>query len=176
MRALTFKGFLARYTRELSGLASNDLKRLAGKAAANYRLVEPLVLYAAATDKLGYLRRVAWDPYLVMEAREFPGDMDWSDVIAVLDRGDESVLRSEYHKAYRSYISVRDRQKTKNRSKALALNKTLDIQRQKKVSTYRIYHDLELNHGNVNAYLKNRDVSKVSLEVAEKVLDYLERL
>ena len=47
------------------------------------------------------------------------------------------------------------------------------LQQEKNVSTYRVYTDLGLNHGNVNAYLKYGDISNVSLEVAEKVLEYL---
>ena len=176
MRLLTFKGFLHQYLRALSDAGTNDIKRLAEAVPANYRLIEPLILFAAASSKLSYLNKVAVDPVLLEAAQDFPEELSWNDIIAIFEQGKKSALRNEYHKVYKSYISIRDRQKTKNRSKALILNKTRELQQQKNVSTYRLYTDLQLNHGNVNAYLKHSDVGKVSLEVAEKVLTYLEAL
>ena len=48
------------------------------------------------------------------------------------------------------------------------------LQKEKNISNYRIYKDLELNPGNINAYLKHGDPSKLSLATARKTLDYLE--
>lgn len=42
------------------------------------------------------------------------------------------------------------------------------------VSNYRIYTDLKLNPGNLNAWLKHGDSSKVSLYTARKTLQYME--
>ena len=47
MRELTFVGFLSRYVRELSMSGTNSISKLASEAATdNYRLREPLLLYA----------------------------------------------------------------------------------------------------------------------------------
>ena len=48
------------------------------------------------------------------------------------------------------------------------------LQEKKGVTTYRIYTDLELNPGNLNAWLKHGDGAKVSLETARITLRYME--
>ena len=48
-----------------------------------------------------------------------------------------------------------------------------ELQAQKQVSNYRIYHDLNLNPGNLNAWLTHQDCSKVSLNTTRKTLNYL---
>ena len=51
MRELTFVGFLSRYVRELSMSGTNSISKLAREAATNnYRLREPLLLYALFSD------------------------------------------------------------------------------------------------------------------------------
>lgn len=173
MRQLTFKGFLRQYVRELSALNTSDIKRLADEVPNNYRLAEPLVLYALATNKHGRLKKVARDEHLKKVTLSIPDNMTWDEVVRRFEDNDESVGR-EFRKAYNSFIVVRNKHKSKNHTKMLMLNRARQIQKEKGVSTYRIYTDLKLNHGNVNDYFKNGDVSKVSLEVAERVLAYLE--
>ena len=52
MGALTFKGFVTQYLKELSQTNTLNLKTLAREAEdGNYRLAAPLVLYALATEK-----------------------------------------------------------------------------------------------------------------------------
>ena len=56
MRELTFVGFLSRYVRELSMSGTNSISKLAREAATNnYRLREPLLLYALSTDNSALL-------------------------------------------------------------------------------------------------------------------------
>ena len=172
MKRLTFKGFLYQYVRALSNFNTNDIKRLADEVPHNYRLAEPLVLYAMAINKRKYLTSVAKDDHLKKLILCFPEGMGWDDVVRKLESDDESVP-FEFRKAYRSYVSVRDRGKAKANTKHMMLERSRKLQKAKRVSTYRIYTDLSLNHGNVNSYMKNGDVNKVSLEVAERVLDYL---
>ena len=175
MRPLTFKGFLSQYLRAMSDSKTNDIKRLTDEVRHNYRLVEPLVLFAWATNKQKYLKLVAEDPVLVKAMDLFPDDMSWDDIISAFERSDNSIP-NEFHKLYRSYICVCNRQEAKNHSKVLIHNRISELQREKKVSSYRIYTELKLNPGNINAYLKNGDVSKVGMEVAGRVLDYLEAM
>ena len=59
MRALTFKGFLTQYVKELSQTKTLNLRILAREAEeGNYRLAAPLVLYALATEKEASLHRI----------------------------------------------------------------------------------------------------------------------
>jgi hypothetical protein len=174
MRQLTFKGFLHRYVRELSNLKSktNDIRLLANEASYNSSLVEPLVLYALSVGKYEHLLQVAVDPYLQSACQRFFG-MSWEEVVLLLHENNIYVP-NEFRKVYRSYVWTRDKQKHEDHTKLLMLNRTRELQSQKNVTTYRLYTDLKLNHGNVHAYIKNGNVSKVSLDVAEVILAYLE--
>ena len=48
-----------------------------------------------------------------------------------------------------------------------------EVKQAKCVTNYRIYKELNLNPGNVNAFLKNEDISKVSLDTARKILTFV---
>lgn len=52
-------------------------------------------------------------------------------------------------------------------------NKISEVKQAKCVSNYRIYKELNLNPGNVNAFLKNEDTSKVSVDTARKILAFV---
>jgi len=58
-------------------------------------------------------------------------------------------------------------------TKTLVLKKIRTIQQQKQISNYRIYTDLKMNQGNVNDFLTNGNVSKLSLSSVEKIFDYV---
>ena len=49
----------------------------------------------------------------------------------------------------------------------------IEVKEVKCVTDYCIYKQLELNPGNVNAFLKNGDVSKVSLDTVRKILSFV---
>ena len=51
--------------------------------------------------------------------------------------------------------------------------KISEVKKAKSVSNYRIYKEMNLNPGNVNAFLKNEDTSKVSLDTARKILAFV---
>jgi hypothetical protein len=51
----------------------------------------------------------------------------------------------------------------------------LKLQGSTGVTNYRLYADLGLNHGNMNAWLKSGDPKKVSLDVARRAVEYLEK-
>ncbi len=56
------------------------------------------------------------------------------------------------------------------------LNIVYEYKKLKNISNYRINTNLGLNHGNINAWLKNGECDKLSLETAGKVLRYFEEL
>jgi len=126
-----------------------------------------------SVNKRDCLQRTAKDSHLVSAFQRFSHIADWNDIVALLESRDESIP-NEFHKIYRSYLSERGKQKATDHTKSLVLNRIRKLQQEKKVSTYRLYTDLNLNHGNVHAYIKNGDVSKVSLDVADRILSYLE--
>ena len=83
-------------------------------------------------------------------------------------------LSPEYHKVWRSYQSLKNRNNSDNDTKELMRKKVKRLQDETGVTNYRIYTDLKLNPGNLNAWLKHGDSEKVSLDVARQTLRYVE--
>ncbi len=174
MRELTFKGFLTQYVRSLSYQESNSLYKLAAEVEQNnVRLREPLLLYALYSQKQDVLlqatKEAALHEYYSFLLRQY----DVDSMTQVLLEGADT-LPEEYHKVWRSYQSKRNRSKADEHTKELMRQKVKRMQAQKGVTNYRIYTDLKLNHGNLNAWLKHGDGDKVSLETARKVVRYVE--
>ena len=133
---------------------------------------EPLFLYAVTSDKADFLLQATKDTQLNAEYANMLASFDKDTLFHALESGDP-MLPEGYHKVYRSYISVRDRMKAESHTKELLLKKIRRLQKEKSVSNYRIYTDLSLNQGNMNAYLKHGDLTKVSLDTARRVAEYL---
>ena len=83
-------------------------------------------------------------------------------------------LTPEFHKVWRTYQSLKNRNKSDNETKELMRKKVKRLQNETGVTNYRIYTDLKLNPGNLNAWLKHGESEKVSLDVARKTLRYVE--
>jgi len=176
VRQLTFKGFLHQYVKELSNCGVSDIRLLAREVPeSNYRLVEPLVLYALSINKGDYLRRVAEDSFLIAEAFRFEG-MCPDDVVSLLEhelKCENGGIPINYIKTYQSYIYFRDKQKNHNHTKMLMRKRINELRLQKDISIYRVYTDLNLNHGCVHAYIKNGNVEGIGLKTAKRILEYL---
>ena len=84
------------------------------------------------------------------------------------------VLPFEYHKVWKSYQSRKNRAQVDDHTKELLRQKVKRLQEKNGVTNYRIYTDLKLNPGNLNAWLKHGDSDKVSLETARRTLRYVE--
>ena len=171
MRELTFSGFLKSYVGFLSANGTHSIARLSQEAAeTNPRLREPLLLYALWTNKAEVLRR-SIVKYGLQEYYDSLLDLDQKQVELLLCEG---VMPAEYQKVWNSYQRRHYRYATDNDTKALMRNKILSLQEKKQLSNYRIYTDLHLNPGNLNAWLKHGDCGKVSLKTARSVLRYAE--
>jgi len=176
MRQLTFKGFLYKYVKELSYCRTGDIRMLAKEVPeSNYRLIEPLVLYAISTDKIKYLLRVAEDSLLIAEAFRFV-DMSFEDVMSLLEHelvSETGNVPYNYIKVYQSYIYFRDKQKNQCHSKMLLRNRINELRIQKNISVYRIYTDLKLNSGCIHAFIKNGKMEVIGIDTVKLVLDYI---
>ena len=73
-------------------------------------------------------------------------------------------LITELPTAVMKVNSIKPRQKVKR------------LQAKSGLSNYRIYTDLKLNPGNLNAWLKHGNCDKVSLETARQTLRYMEHM
>ena len=176
MSVLTFCGYLKRYVRRLSFSNTNSLYKLAAEAASkNPRLREPLFLYALFFGKEKVLLAAAKSPELHEKYAAILERYDQQRMEQSLQNGDP-LLPYEYAKVYRSYLCKKDRSKNEAHSKSLMREKIIKLQCEKNVTNYRIYTDLCLNPGNMNAFLKHGNCSKVSRETARKTVFYLERI
>ena len=171
MRELTFLGFLTEYVRSLSKAGTASVFALAEEASNdNPRLREPLLLYAFASGKKDLLLRAAkrfslegfYEPVLIV--------LSENDINTVFEKG---LLPEGYKKVWRSYIAKKNSQYTDDMTKELMRNKILRLQKQRGITNYRLYTDLKMNPGNLNAWLKHGFGNKISLDGARDVLNYL---
>lgn len=174
MPELTFTGFLKQYVKALADSKTLSLYKLCAEANSNNpRLREPLLLYAMFTGKKDVL--LSATKYLKLNKDYSVILSKYSvDAMEIALQDANSVLPREYTKVYRSYVSVKNKEKTDAKTKLLIRNEIVRLQDKKKVSTYRIYTDLGVNHGNMNAYLKHGNCSKISFNTARKALEYME--
>ena len=158
MRKLTFEGFLKQYVTELSGVQTASIHKLADCLQDNPRLKEPLYLHALAFDKVDLLLR-------------YSNRYSLAQMLLLLEN-QSLELPEGYLKVWRSYCSVRDAALADNDTKELIHRRVVEIQQKKHLTNYRIYADLKLNPGNVNAWLKHNDSSKMSLDCARQIYKY----
>ena len=166
MRKLTFKGYLMQQLQELSDCDSRSLYRYARLSRNNARLKDVFVLYlSCCTEKNLCDRLLKGFPYLAADVRRVTG-------VPREAFGDEL---SEYRTVYENYLTVQNTVAKENQIKTMMFQRIIVLKNEKRISNYRIYHDLGLNHGNANAFLKYGDVSKMSLKNVRSVLAYVDQ-
>lgn len=175
MRELTFKGFLKKYLNELSYCHSNSFYKLSKEAESqNPRLREPLLIYAnLSLEKDKLLRILSYYKWFQKDYDYFKNYQKSNLLIDDLTN-DESDIPIDYKKVYKTYINLRDYTVHDMYTKELMWNKIAKLKSEKSISNYRLYTDLNLNHGNLNDFVKNKRFSKLSLVNTKKVLNYLE--
>ena len=171
MRKLTFEGFLKQYVAELSGSQTASIHKLADCLQDNPRLKEPLYLYALAFDKVDLLLRYTVDSAVAAEYEQLSNRYSLTQMLLLLEN-QSLELPEGYLKVWRSYCSVRDAVLADNDTKELIHRRVVELQQKKKLTNYRLYTDLKLNPGNVNAWLKHNDSSKMSLDCARQIYKY----
>ena len=171
MRKLTFEGFLKQYVAELSGVQTASVHKLADRMAENPRLKEPLFLYALAFNKVDLLLRYTATSAVAAEYEQLSNLYSLEQMLVLLEKQSPE-LPEGYRKVWRSYCSVRDAVLADNNTKELIHRRVLELQEKKKLTNYRLYTDLKLNPGNVNAWLKHNDSSKMSLDCARQIYKY----
>lgn len=174
MRQLTFPGFLTRYVRQLSGADTTNLQMLTMMACGEMpRLAEPLLLYALYNQKQAHLLKTARGTALYPEYQRLLCQYTPETMTAELCSGSH-LLDANYHKVWRTYLSLKDRVKADDHTKSLMRQRILHLQSASSITNYYIYTQLKLNPGNVNAWLKHGDSRKVSLDTARKILQFLQ--
>ena len=171
MRKLTFEGFLKQYVAELAGVQTASVHKLADCLNENPRLKEPLFLYTLTFDKVDLLLRYTVTSAVAAEYEQLSNLYSLEQMLLLLEK-QSSELPEGYLKVWRSYCSVRDAALADNDTKELIHRRVVEIQQKKHLTNYRIYADLKLNPGNVNAWLKHNDSSKMSLDCARQIYKY----
>lgn len=166
MKELTFKGFLKSYLAELSCCSSYAPTKLCKEVKSNLRLAEPLVLYIKLSYDENYQKKV--NSQIINELlSELSG---YEDIEFALMN---ELLPYKFQRIYDSYIVKKNRKKHENQIKLLIFKKIKQAQKEKNISNYRIYTDLKLNIGNINDFLTNGNINKLSLDTARKILTYV---
>ncbi len=174
MRKLTFRGFTEQYVKQLSLRWTTSIYHLVREMLSdNPRLKEPLFLYAVLNGKSNRLLQASKGTVCYGEYYKLLTHFGVGDLLKALADGSTD-LRYEYHKVWRSYLSVSQGYERDKRVKSLMRDKIRQLQMDTGVSTYQICKDLDLNPSNVNSWLKNDLSSKVSLKKARAVWEYLE--
>jgi uncharacterized protein YutD len=166
MRQLTLKGFIASYVKELSFSNTSSITKLINELDENPRLKEPLILHGILSGMPSHVSEKApsfYSEYLKIK-----------DVIGnhlITEQYD--TLPENYKKILNTYNYKKNRINNDNHTKSLMRNKIIQIKNDKSISNYRIYTQLGMNHGNVNYFLKNGNLSKLSLNDVRAILDYV---
>jgi len=173
MRRPNFRGWVTRELAYLSGENTLNLRRLAYLAQTSEpRLRERLILYAIATTQTERLKSYLFRENMINELDELTGILTGHDFDD--PEGFEATnLPPRYRKALISFKSAYARIDTRNDSKRLRWEKSIQLQKEKGVSNARIAQDLSLDPGNVNSYLKHGATERLSLQNATRIMKYL---
>ena len=189
MRELTLKGFLKKYLMYLGDTNTVNLEVLVHRVLPDKpRIAEPLYIYAAIMDRtgevIGYMtdavpnQRMTLGPgtaeyyleeYLHLnEAFPTPGEF-----LKGLE-GSDKRIPIRYLKIFNSYLVKKNRVVYDREYIARARKQIVKLKEKAQITNYRICKDLNLNHGNIGAFLKDGDPTKVSRETATRILRYVE--
>lgn len=169
MRELTFKGYLLSQFHELSGFNRTSLYAFSQLACNNARLKDVLSLYLVMYTEENLRRKLLKKfDYLNSSCEKLKGLND-DNVETYL----QSDSLSEYRTVYNNYLYQRTHKEQEDKLKIMMYRKISEVKQAKCVTNYRIYKELNLNSGNVNAFLKNKDTSKVSVDTARKILAFV---
>lgn len=169
MRELTFKGYLLSELQTLSGVKSTSLYTFSHMAEKNARLKDALCLYLVLFTEEKLLNRLV-NKYSYLKAPcSKLSELNQTNIGSYLHRDD----LSEYETIYKNYLYIRNQKAHDDKIKEMMYLRITETIKLKNITNYRIYTTLSLNPGNANAFLKNGDVSKVSLDTTRRILQFV---
>lgn len=174
MRRLTFAGYLKSYVPYLADSRSLDLSRLWEQTGNHPRATEPLLLFAAVSGHADALATQMQAKRSLLAELRLLDELAQAGALEVALASDDSRLRPEYLKVWRSYVVARDARLRNADLKRLARERALELEAQRGVSRYRMAKALGLNPGNLHAFLAQGNVSKLSLDRAYALVGFLE--
>ena len=169
MRELTFKRYLLRQLQEFSGTSGTSLYTFSHITEKNARLRDVLCMYLILfTDPALRSKLLKKYNHLAKSCKELTG-LTIKNINSFLC--DEKF--SQYKTIYDNYLFMRDKKSQENKVKLVMHSRITEVKKIKSITNYRIYTTLNLNPGNANAFLKNGDVSKVSLDTTRRILQFV---
>lgn len=176
MAELTFQKFLKNYVRNLSEQNTVSILRLAEEASGtNYRLREPLLLYAMVSGLSNKLLCATKDAALYKEYHGILTTYLTEQVMAILADGTDE-LPENYHKVWRSYVSVRDRGQGERETIGLMRDKILRLQVEYEISVKEIRNAMGLKPAKYTRWIVHGDCSAVTLSEARNALSAVREL
>lgn len=169
MRKLTFRGYLLSQLQELSNFNTTSLYAFSQMANSNARLKDALSLYLVMYTEENLRNKLLKNYAYMTDACEKLYGLNDENI----DRFLQKDSLSKYRTVYKNYLYQRDIKEQENRLKFIMYKKILEVKQVKGVTNYRIYKELNLNQGNANAFLKNGDTSKVSLDTVRTILEFV---
>jgi Fic family protein len=175
MRRPHFKQWLSKELKYLSGEDTVALRRLAYLAQTSIpRLRERLVLYAIEINRAERLKGFLYNSNY-LEELETVQRIIGNDSACALDEKTLTCIPARYQKAISSFNAAYRQIDTLKESKRLRWQRTVRLQKEKGISNADIYKQLGLDPGNINAYLKNGDMDRVTLNTATTIMKYTMR-
>ncbi len=169
MRKLSLKSYLEKEMISLSGLNSKSLYRFSALSEKNARLKDTVVLYLMLFVKEDLKRHLLNKyPHLLSGCEKLNG-ISTENRECFLE-GDSL---SEYRTIYENYLNRINKQANEDKVKRMMYQRIVQLQQEKDITNYAVYKTLKLNPGNANAFLKNGDVSKLSLDTVRRILEFV---
>lgn len=162
MRQQHFLGYVKDYLKDISGLPSLNIHKLSKLLKKNYRIKDSLIVYCVLANKKEILNKYTKNEYALILR-----NLDETNIL------DYSTIDYDFKKIWDSYQNKMKYKEHDDVFKTKLRSNILQLMEEKGISKYRIYSDLNLNPGNINAYLKNNDCGKVSSETAKKIYRYV---
>ena len=173
MSRLTFLGWLKMELARMSGHKTVSIHKLAHQVQYdNSRLAEPLLLYAMETGTVSRLLHFIEDEKL---KKEYLDIIEMCGGLSIVDLSEDKKkeLPWGYKKLLENWWAAEKKQQHVENSKRLRLERSLQLMDEKKITNAQVYQALSLNPGNTNAFFKNRDTTKLSLENTTRIMKYL---
>lgn len=168
---LTFKGFLRLYCRELTGLRTDNLRKLRDSVATTMpAAAEALMVFAAMQDKARYLADISQGTWMEDSYAQMAELLDDPEEVSFFLQSPEAPPR--YRAVWSAYVARRYAIAGERLVIAGIREQTLQAMKGRDMTVYRLCKDLGLNKGNIYAFLRKGDDTKVSQGTAQRILEY----
>ena len=171
MRELTFKSYLRRELKEISYCKSLDISELVSEIANGHNEIsETLMLYCIFYDKVSALQKA------VAKTPGFNKDCMLLKATEKELSSSKSAIPSNFKNVYADYMKQKVANKNSHEYKETLRKKILTLNKKYKYPIRKLGLLVEIDPSNLNAFLKNKEYSKVSPDKLEKIVDFLKNV